>query len=203
MSTQPAIKIEMSCPYCDQTAKLGIRSINKSVRCPYCSGEFPAVPYAEPLDIIRLHMRCSVSKEAYRLVLERERPDVQYRIKTTVASGDSGSCDTLGALRRVRAMQASDVNFNGFACPFCGDSRLAYCSCKTWICQGSSRRTPEGPRIHCPECSIDGTYSTPVLEVEIFQRQVQQPQMLAEPRADTSRLAIPSPMQIEKVRRPR
>ncbi len=110
-----------------------------------------------------LNCACAVKDKGFSVIMERFDDKVPFTIASTVTeAGDSS-----GASPAPRTLKASDVDFTGWKCPFCGDTggTVSCQGCNTVICSGRVRREDGSRMFHCRDsCGLSSALS-PVQEI--------------------------------------
>jgi ribosomal protein S27AE len=186
MNTQEIMKIEMACPYCEHQAKVNLASINKRVRCTWCSGKLILTPDIDTSKIIRLNGGCSVTKQTFSLAFQHDGEKHRFETVFYLHENESGP-----ALVQTTSLKFEDVDFSKHKCPGCGNGSVDHCSiCNTWICQGAVLRTSKGKQNTCPNCGPN-IFDQPLIEVPIFRNAPGRSRMIeAAPIAIPNRPAI-------------
>jgi hypothetical protein len=179
--------ITMDCPVCLQSNRIGILQINKTVRCGACKSEFEATPDGRERDIIRLPWACSVTKQMFILVFERQQPPQKkqlcghtprpgqagysliirpsYRMVATFTPKGGSSGEGI----KTREIKVEEFNFSDLSCPCCHSKAFDYCSQQHFICEGAAKRlTKGGVENYCPYCATTHTYNVPMEKVDVY-----------------------------------
>jgi hypothetical protein len=135
------------------------------VRCTFCSGEFLAT--TKPVDVVRLKTGCSVTRQLYTWVLQRD-VDQMYRLVHLMASVATIRDGGAEPMVKTRSIDVTKFDLSNVQCPGCVNTGIDFCSCGSWVCQGAARHVSGGRRNLCPTCHKDGLFIDATFEVPIY-----------------------------------